>query len=104
MTDNFYDHYLSPTEYTNTTEWIPVDGSAPHQGPFTVRHGYGHCTIQISADVIVVTGGSYTYHYVTEYQLEDGRATILTSLQQPRYAHACGVYQDTSGNQVKRAL
>ena len=31
-----------------TTEWIPVNGSAAHQGPFIVRHGFSHCTIQIS--------------------------------------------------------
>ena len=100
MTDNI-GHYLSPTVYTNTTEWIPVDGSAARQGPFTVGHGHDHCTIQLSADIIVVTGGAYTWHYVTEYQLADGKETILTSLQQPRYTHACGFYQETGGNQVQ---
>ena len=27
------------------------------------------CTVQVSSDLIVVTGGEYTYDYVTEYQL-----------------------------------
>ena len=69
--------------------------------PFTVGHGHDHCTIQLSADIIVVTGGANTEHYVTEYQLADGKETILSSLQQPRYTHACGVYQETGGNQVQ---
>ena len=84
-----------------TTEWIPVNGSAAQPGPFTVRHMYDHCTIQISADIIVVTGGDGTEDYVTQYQLNDSNATNLTSLAQPRRAHACGVYQDADGQQVR---
>ena len=87
---------------SNTTEWIPVNGSAAQPGPFTVRHGRCHCTIQISDDIIVVTGGSDTYDYVTEYQLTDGSETPLTSLEQPRDAHACGVYLDADGQQVRK--
>ena len=41
----------------NSTEIIPVDGSSASLGPFTVRHGYRHCTTKISEEVIVVTGG-----------------------------------------------
>ena len=58
--------------------------------------------MQISDDVIVVTGGDGTYDYVTEYQLADGTKTNLTSLIQPRYAHACGAYQDADGQQVSK--
>ena len=89
---------------SNTTEWIPVNGSAAQQGPFTVRHGYDHCTMQISDDIIVVTGGDGTYDYVTKYQLADGDRTEenLTSLVQPRWAHACGFYQDADNQQVSK--
>ena len=37
-----------------TTEWIPVDGSPAHPGPFYIRHGYHHCTIQVNALTIVM--------------------------------------------------
>ena len=89
--------------HSNTTEWIPVNGSPVRQGPFTVRHESSHCTIQISADIIVVTGGHGTEDYVTQYQLADGNETPLTSMGQPRYDHACGVYQDPSGQQVSES-
>ena len=44
--------------YNKTTSWIPLDGSPPQQGPFHNRRGYHHCTIQVSPDTIVVTGGT----------------------------------------------
>ena len=90
----------------HTTEWIPVDGSAAQPGPFTVRNGYRHCTIQLSDNVIVVTGGAYTEDFATKYQLANGKETPLPSLEQPRYDHACGVYEDQGGQQVryKKAL
>ena len=81
----------------DTTEWIPVNGSAAQPGPFIVRHRLNHCTMQISDDIIVVTGGDVTYDYVTQYQLADGTETNLTSLAQPRFGHTCGVYQDAEG-------
>ena len=86
--------------YANTTEWIPVDGSPAQPGPFTVRHGSLHCSIQTSDDAIVVTGGQGTESFVTEYQLADGTETHLVSLRLPRYAHACGVYQGTDDELV----
>ena len=85
----------------HTTEWIPVDGSAAQPGPFSVRNGYRHCTIQLSDNVIVVTGGAYTEDFATKYQLADGKETPLPSLEQPRYDHACGVYEDQGGHQVR---
>ena len=85
---------------SNSTEFIPVDGSGASPGPFTVRHGRDHCTMKISEEVIVVTGGSATEDLVTEYQLSDGSETALTPLAGERYAHACGVYHHTDGQQV----
>ena len=84
----------------SSTEFIPVDGSGASPGPFTVRHGYYHCTMKISEEVIVVTGGSGTKGLVTEYQLTDGRETAPTTLTEGREGHACGVYEDTDGQQV----
>ena len=90
---------------SKTTEWIPVNGSAARQGPFTVRHGSRHCTIQISDDIIVVTGGEETYNYVTQYHLTDDTETHLTPLLgEGRYDHACGVYQDTNRQQVSKKI
>ena len=84
----------------HSTEFIPVDGSGASPGPFTVRHGYLHCTMKISEEVLVVTGGSGTGDLVTEYQLTDGRETALTTFTEGRASHTCGVYQDTVGQQV----
>ena len=88
---------------SNTTEWIPVDGSPAHQGPFIVRHGVFHCTIQISDTILVVTGGADTENYATQYYLAGGNETSLTSLGQPRHSHACGVYKDTDDRQVRKS-
>lgn len=87
---------------SSSTEWISADGSPSQAGPFQVRHGHDHCTIQLSADLIVVTGGRDTESYVTEYQLSgnDGNETPLTPMSQSRRYHACGVYQGAAGQQV----
>ena len=87
---------------SRSTEWIPVDGSPSQPGPFDVGHGYDHCTAQLSADSIVVTGGYDTEEYVTNYELSDGYETPLTPMVQGRWGHACGVYQDADGQQVRR--
>ena len=93
-------------EKSNTTEWIPVpvpgmDPRPAQPGPFEVTHGMLHCTIQLSADVIVLTGGHGTEELVTEYHLTgDVNGTSLTPMGQPRRVHACGVYQDADGQQV----
>merc|ERR1712004_39520 len=86
--------------YSNSTEFIPVDGSGASPGPFTVRHGHPHCTMKISEEVIVVTGGHPTEDLVTEYRLSDGRETALTPLTEGREGPACGVYQDADAQQV----
>ena len=90
---------------SNSTEWISVDSSPSEAGPFEVRHGPGHCTIQPSANLIVLTGGFGTDSYVTEYQLtgNEGNDTPLTPMRQGRAGHACGVYQGAAGQQVRRA-
>ena len=92
--------------YISTTEFISVDGSGASPGPFTVRHGYVHCTMKISEEVIVVTGGfpATSLNLVTEYQLTDGRETALTPMTGRRGDHACGVYQDADGQQVNKEV
>ena len=87
---------------SRSTEWISADGSPSQAGPFQVRHGYDHCTIQPSADLILVTGGAGTASYVTEYQLTgEGKENPLTPMSQARKGHACGVYQGAAGQQVR---
>ena len=90
--------------FSRSTEWISADGSPSQAGPFEVRHGHLHCTIQPSADLIVVTGGVDTESYVTEYQLSgnDGNENPLTPMRQARWGHACGVYQGAAGQQVRK--
>ena len=89
-------------EYSSSTEWISTDGGESQVGPWIVRHGWSHCTIQVSSDLIVVTGGSSTLDYVTEYQLTgDASETRMTSLITGRDRHACGVYREAGGEQVR---
>ena len=88
--------------YSRSTEWISVDGSPSQPGPFDVRHGHIHCTIQLSDDTIVVTGGYETEEYATKYELSNRNETPLTPMVQGRFAHACAVYQDAGGQQVRR--
>jgi len=90
---------------TQSTEWIPLDGSPSQPGPFEVRNRELHCTIQVSPDTLVVTGGRITVttaeNYVTEYQLTgDGAERELNGMITQRYAHACGHYLDADGQQV----
>ena len=90
---------------SRSTEWIPVDGSPSQPGPFEVRHGHAHCTVQVSFDLIVVIGGVETWDLVTEYQLtDDATETALSSLIIGREEHACGVYQEADGQQVRSTL
>ena len=77
-----------------------LDGTSS-LGPFEVAHGFGHCTIQVSPDTIVVTGGVNTEDYVTSYKLTDGSETPWRGgLIQGRAYHACGAYYDAGGQQV----
>ena len=86
---------------SRSTEWIPTDGSPSQPGPFDIRHGFWHCTLQISTEIIIVTGGAFTESYVTKYHLTgDGNETPLTQMTQRRRVHACGVYRGAGGEQV----
>jgi hypothetical protein len=86
---------------SRSTEWISLDGSPSQPGPFDIRHGSRQCTIQLSSDLVLVTGGDGTEEYATEYKLTgNGDETPLTPMNQGRYYHACGVYQDAGGHQV----
>ena len=88
-------------ESTHTTELISINGSPARPGPFNVtRHGYHHCTIQVSARTIIVTGGSASEDHVTEYHLIDGSETPMTSLLQGREDHACGFYLKSNNQKV----
>ena len=62
--------------------------------------------MQLSADLIVMTGGGEEdpESYVTEYRLtgNTGIETPLTPMRQGRQGHACGVYQGAAGQQVRR--
>ena len=62
--------------------------------------------MQISEDIILVTGGRgvRAYDFVTQYNLVDGAETDLTPLIQARSGHACGVYQDLDGQQVSKGF
>ena len=87
--------------FKHSTEWIPVDGSPSQPGTFSVRHGSDHCTIQLSSNHILLTGGSGTEDYVTGYQLDalDGDMTLFNGMKHGRRGHACGAYQ-AGGQQV----
>ena len=88
---------------SRSTEWISVDGSPSQPGPCDIRHGQLHCTLQISNEIIIVTGGEDTESYVTEYHLSgDGNETPLSPLTTGRLYHACGVYRGAGGEQVRR--
>ena len=87
---------------SRSTEWILLNGTVLN-GPFYIRHGLLHCTLQISNEIIIVTGGEDTESYVTEYHLSgDGNNTPLSSMTQRRFGHACGVYRGAGGEQVRR--
>ena len=79
-----------------TTELLPADGG-PSRESFPLQPGrQDHCSIQVSADTIVLTGGLYTESLVTElYGLGTGGEVTsreLPSLLHPRYIHICGAY------------
>ena len=87
-------------QYSNSTELISVDDSPVRPGPFVVRHGHLHCTVKVSTNILVVTGGIDTYDLVTEYHLNDNQEVQHATLQQGRRSHACGVYQNAINQQV----
>jgi hypothetical protein len=87
----------------NTTEFLPAEGGPTREG-FTLQAGrMAHCSIQLSADTIVLTGGSGTFSLVTEHSGlgTGGEVTTreLPALLTHRAGHACGVYT-VGGTQV----
>jgi hypothetical protein len=93
----------SPT----TTELLPAEGGPAREG-FPLPLGRrNHCSIQLSADTIVLTGGWDTEWQVTEHSGlgTGGEVTTreLPALLTPRANHACGVYT-VGGTQVGRGL
>jgi hypothetical protein len=84
--------YTSPT----TTELLPA-GGGPSRESFSLQPGRKeHCSIQLSADTIVLTGGWGTESLVNEHSGlgTGGEVTTreLPALLTPRHYHACGVY------------
>ena len=67
-------------------------------------HGSFHCTIQISPDLIIITGGMKLGRFldkVTRYQLgRNETGEDLTSMSHERSHHACATYRDAGGQQV----
>ena len=88
------------TDGTWDTELIPADGSSPSPGPFKSRllHGHDHCSIQMSEDTFIMTGGSNSERVVTKYTM-NGENEFLPVLHQGRSNHACGSYRQ-GDNQV----
>jgi len=86
---------------SQTTEWIPMNHQG-QQGPFYIDYiGNQHCTIQVSSNLILVTGGFGNYDQVTKYQLTgNATRTVMTPLNVGRFDHACGVYWDADGQRV----
>ena len=84
---------------TRDSVWVPLDGSPTEPGPI-IRHGEYHCTIQVSNDIFIVTGGHQTEERVTEYNLSAGIELQLNNIA-PRSNHACGAYQDANGQKVR---
>ena len=78
----------------SSTEWIPLDGSQPHNG-FALSPGRkNHCSIQPSSNIVILTGGSDTAgQTVTEVTIPDGTPRNLPGLISSRQYHACGSYQ-----------
>jgi hypothetical protein len=57
---------LGGLDSPDTTKLLPADGG-PSRESFTLQPGrQDHCSIQVSADTIVLTGGLYTESLVTE--------------------------------------
>ena len=91
----------SPT----TTEWHSVDGLA-EEGMFALEDPgrENHCSITLEdPPSMILTGGKNTGTLVTQYSLPNGE--ILTppipAMTESREHHACGVYQNSEGSQVR---
>jgi len=78
----------------NTTELVSLEeGGTGELIPLDPPR-LDHCSIQVSADVVVLTGGRDTEFLVTEHDLSKRAAGVrqLPSLETGRRYHACGHY------------
>ena len=82
-------------ESSNTTELVDI-GRGESKASFTLQPGRQyHCSIQLTSDTVVLTGGSGTETLVTEFSnLGESEPLMkeLAGLQDGRRAHACGSY------------
>jgi len=83
------------SDSSNTTEILPVSGGPNTRGMALDPGRKLHCSIQISASSMVLTGGrvvNSATNIVTSHDLETGNSTDLPSMMSNRYHHACGSY------------
>jgi len=77
----------------NTAELVTEGGSTER---FTFNPGrQGHCSVQVDSTTMVLTGGSPTESWATEYSgllEEEVTAKSLPGLSDGRWLHACGAF------------
>ena len=82
-------------ESSNTTELVDI-GRGESKAGFTLQPGRQyHCSIQLTSDTVVLTGGSGTETLVTEFSYLGESEPLMKELagfQEGRRAHACGSY------------
>jgi len=85
----------------NTTELVSFDGDETEELKVLDPPRLDHCSVQVSADVVVLTGGRETEFLVTEHNLGQRETSVrqLPSLETGRRYHACGHY--TVGNSLR---
>merc|ERR1712130_271952 len=85
----------------NTTELVSLEKGGGGEVQPLHPPRLDHCSIQVSADVVVLTGGRDTEYLVTEHNLSKRVTGVkqLPSLETGRRYHACGHY--TVGNSLR---
>merc|ERR1711971_781690 len=78
----------------NTTELVSLEEGGTGELIPLEPPRLDHCSIKVSADVVVLTGGRDTEFLVTEHDLSKRAAGVrqLPSLETGRRYHACGHY------------
>merc|ERR1719507_2994430 len=86
---------LGGQESSDTTELVDI-AKGETTASFTLRPGRQfHCSIQLTSDTVVLTGGLSTETLVTEISNLGEAETLvkeLPALQEGRRAYACGSY------------